>query len=152
MRIPAASLLILLASSPAALARGKSTPVAGHAGVATPTPNPHPKAPETNEAGFAPPDLSGYKLLPYPRTGTTDATPAIPGKETLVETYQNRAGDEVMKMSLHGITFAFGVLPGGDAKKGYILLDPKCQHKLTVKIAPDAAFEAPKCAIDAPAK
>ena len=143
--------LICLASSSALAAAPPPTPAASapvSAEKPTPTPNPHPRPPVTNEGGFPAPDLKGYDLLPYPATGLTDASPDIPGKETLVETFQNKSGDRVMKMSLHGVTFAFGVLPGGDAAKGYILLDPKCEHKLTVKLAPDAAFVAPQCAVN----
>lgn len=154
-RLVSISLICLASSTALAAAPHAAPPAAPAASVApaekpTPTPNPHPRPPVVNDAGFPAPDLRGFDLLPYPSTGLTDASPDIPGKETLVETYQNKSGDRVMKMSLHGVTFAFGVLPGGDAAKGYILLDPKCEHRLTVKLAPDAAFVAPKCAVDSP--
>lgn len=148
MRPLLASLLILLASSTALAAN----PPGGRAPVATPTANPNAKPPEVNPNGFPAPDLRGYQKLDYPQSGLTDTTADIPGKETLVETFQNKAGDRIMKMSLHGVTFAFGVLPGGDATKGYILYDPTCAHKLTQKYAPDAPFEAPKCAVTATGK
>ena len=148
MRSLTATLLILLASSTTAL--GANPP--GKAPVATPTANPNAKPPEVNPSGFPAPDLKGYTKLDYPQSGLTDTTAEIPGKETMVETWQNKAGDRVMKMSLHGVTFAFGVIPGGDATKGYILYDPTCGHKLTQKYAPDAAFEAPHCAVTATGK
>ena len=147
MRRAFATLLILLTSS---AAFGANTPP--KAPVATPTANSSAKPPEVNPNGFSAPDLKGYQKLDYPQSGLTDTTADIPGKETLVETFQNKAGDRVMKLSLHGVTFAFGVMPGGDATKGYILYDPTCAHKLTQKYAPDAAFEAPKCAVTASGK
>lgn len=148
MRPVFASLLILLASSPA-LAAGAP---AAKAAAATPAPNAGAKAPQTNPNGYPVPDFKGYELLPYPKSGLTDTSSDIPGKETMVETWQNKAGDQLMKMTLHGVTFAFGVLPAGEATKGYILFDPNCAKKLTLKYAPDAPFEAPKCAVLAKGK
>jgi hypothetical protein len=109
------------------------------------------KPSDVNAKGFPAPKMSGYDKLPWPDSGTTDASPAIDGQETMVETFKNKAGDKIMKLSTNGVVWAFGVLPGGDANKGYILRDPECSHKLTEKWAPDAPFSAPDCAVKAKA-
>lgn len=110
------------------------------------------KPTEMNAKGFTPPDLKGYTKLDWPQTGTTDASPKMEGKDTLVETFQNKAGDKIMKLSTNDVVWAFGVLPGGDPTKGYILRDPTCSKKLTEKWAPDAPFSAPDCAVKATPK
>ena len=107
---------------------------------------------EVSAKGFTPPDLKGYTKLDWPQTGTTDASPKMEGKDTLVESFQNKAGDKVMKLSTNDVVWAFGVLPGGDPTKGYILRDPTCSKKLTEKWAPDAPFSAPDCAVSATPK
>lgn len=104
---------------------------------------------ETNAKGFDAPSLHGYQKLPWPDSGTTDASPALPGADTLVETFRDKKGNKILRLSTpvkDGFVWAYGVLPGGDATKGYFLRDPDCSKKLTEKWSPDAALSAPACA------
>ena len=109
---------------------------------------PQSKPSEVSAAGFKPPDLKGYEKK---ATLATDASDRLPGEETTVEVFENKAGDRVMKLSLNGVTWAFGYVPQGDPTKGYVLRDPACAKKLTEKWRPDMPFTAPDCAVSAKA-
>lgn len=109
-----------------------------------PAPEGRPSA--TDPRGFPPPSLKGFEKVAEQKS---DASPDIEGEETTVEVFENPAGDRLMKLSLNGIVWAFGYLPGGDPMKGYVLRDPDCKKKLTEKWAPDAPFSAPECAVKA---
>lgn len=106
--------------------------------------------PEVNAKGFKAPSFKGFKVAG--KEVMTDATTEIPGEETKVETFENKAGDRIFKLTTNGVVWAFGIVPGGDPTKGYILRDPACKKKLTEKWAPTAPFSAPDCAVKAKPK
>lgn len=122
--------------------------LASSASAADPASTPAPKPSETNPKGFKPPNLKGYEKK---ATTATDASDQIDGEETTVEVFENTAGDRVMRLSLNGVTWAFGYIPGGDPMKGFVLRDPACAKKLTEKWRPDIPFTAPDCAVKAKA-
>ena len=101
---------------------------------------------EKSAKGFPAPKLDGFKKL---GSMQTDASLAIEGKETLVETWQNEAGDRWMKLETNGVVWAYGFVPTGAAEKGWILRDPTCAKKLTEKWAATTPFSAPDCATKA---
>ncbi len=103
-------------------------------------------APQVDPNGFPAPNLQGWEKK---GTMTTDATLAIEGPETTVEAYENGKGDRILRLSLHGVVWAYGVLPKGNPLAGYILRDPTCSRRLTEKWSPDAPFTAPDCAVKA---
>jgi hypothetical protein len=153
-------LLVSLSSAGAALAadkkpaaKGTATPTTANlSNVTIPTPNPNHKPPEKNAAGFPAPSFEGFEKLGPPRSGTIDASLEIPGPDTMVEVWHAKNGDELYKFITHGVFFAVGVTPAGDATKGYVLFDEKCEKKWTVKLAADAPWVVPRCALDAKPK
>ncbi len=134
MRAPLIPLLLLAFPLPAISAEN-----------ATPAPTPL----EKKANGFPVPKLDGYEKL-----GTTqaDLALAIDGAESRIETWQNKAGDRVMKMETNGVVWAYGFVPAGAPEKGHVLRDPTCAKKLTEKWAATTPFSAPDCAVKAKPK
>ncbi len=97
-------------------------------------------------AGFAAPSQEGFELR---GTHMMDASPAIEGPETAVEIFLNPPGDTIYRISLHGVTWGYGWLPGGEATEGHILRDSDCDGDFDEKWSPTAPFSAPECAVTA---
>ncbi|HUP00607.1 MAG TPA: hypothetical protein VM737_03680 [Gemmatimonadota bacterium] len=104
------------------------------------------QTPAVDATGFTVPSVDGFELQGI---HMMDGTPAIEGAETAVEVFANATNDVIYRVSLNGVTWAYGWLPGGEATQGYILRDPDCVGVFTEKWAPDAAFSAPECAVTA---
>src|SRR5687767_7817105 len=104
------------------------------------------KPTEVRKQGYPTPSLDGFDKIGSIKV---DASLAIDGEETTVEKFQNKDGDQVVRLVLNDVVWAWGVLPKGDPMKGYILRDPACAKKLTEKWTPTAPFNAPECAVKA---
>ena len=120
--------------------------------ASTPAPAANSRQPQPNPAGYPLPDPTGYEVQPYPRSGTTDNFTPQEGKQTQLEVLENKAGDQIVRVKLHGVIFAVGVVPKADPLKGYLLLDPDCSHKMTVKQGLEVPLKAPRCALAATGK
>lgn len=99
-----------------------------------------------DSTGFTHPSLENAELR---GTRLVDASLAIEGAESTVEVFEKPDGHVIYRISLHGVTWAYGWLPGGDARAGYILRDRDCDGGFEEKWSPTAPFSAPECAVTA---
>ena len=99
-----------------------------------------------DSAGFPPPSVEGFESRGI---HMMDGSPAIEGAETAVEIFVNPVKDTIYRISLNGVTWGYGWLPGGEAIQGHILRDSDCDGDYDEKWDPDAPFSAPECAVTA---
>ncbi|MFZ5792697.1 MAG: hypothetical protein ACOY3L_18555 [Pseudomonadota bacterium] len=101
-------------------------------------------SPEIDSDGFSVPSLEGFKKK---QTMQMDLSPAVEGKESIVEAFVGPNGDTISRMLTGDVLWGYGWMPNGDANKGYVLRDPACSGNFTEKWAPTVPFSAPDCAI-----